>query len=1277
MKRITGKERLLKMAHGGVSPEKAKEILRDGTANGKPLTTKQKGYFGAIAGGNARKKFAKGGKAGDPNKPIIPKSGRPTTQDSLDLYNNALAVLDYYNKRGYKASEGKVGDSDPIEQMDRVAKGYREQDPRFVPIKGGKSARMPLPKSQFRREKNANQFYQRESIHGVLDTRSPMQLFDRRIKPTKNTFYENVNPKDPLYADMVGVYAYDPNEIMPSFMRPKGSTPSRPTPSKFKRPVQPEKPKPPRDLKPSTVRGIAQSEKPNVQANVQPRTVSNKSKFSATYRDPNQPDKQREIYFPTKKAWKDFMGTGALRATDTSENAADTEAHATGYKTGLYAEGGEVEATNGGSGYAMAGQLLPQVGNLLQTLLDKPSYTNQPIMNAQTARNMTRPVGYAYGGELDDVDDEQYNNWLKGMFQNQSQAEGEEEEAGEEYGFDEGEAGEEQGRFGFEDDDEEEDEYAGTEDEDEIHGEKGDENAYAHGGIYIKPSKRGTFTAAANKHGKSVQTFAAQVMANKENYSPAMVKKANFARNAAKWKHANGGVAQGGKGKGWWDKMMDNLEVPEKKLMKALTGKEQKPSDWLKSKGWNNRVLGFVADQALDPVNYIPLAGPAAKVKKGVNAGSAARRLYNATVKGANAAGAYNDATKKAMGGGAAQVDQPVKFAQGGWIKGAINPSHKGYCTPMTKSTCTPRRKALAKRFKKGGDLHKKAFGGFSAADMDGRREVGMYAFGSQAEVEHANNLLANTPNPTVYAHGGMNNAGGNASELQLLLYANGGVFADEAQREVELQRGVYANGGWIKKAVNPAHKGYCTPMTKSTCTPRRKALAKTFKKHHGFHANGGQAEIEVEGNEILEAPNGEMIQPQGPTHEQGGIPMSVPEGTKIYSDRLGLEGKTMQQRKKHRENTLKRMEKLMDRNPTDVFLKNSYERTKDIAETEDAQDVALMKVANDIYAPPERAWRQGGGKEQPAVTAAYGDVAQGDPWSDYLNSLMGSQQGAKVPFLPGTTPEDMSQLPSRGSALSKSARGVPQVDAPINVRTAEDIGLQTPSAASRYQTPSIPGDEGDGNAAGFTAGDYIGMGGNLFNAIAPIINTRNAARATKPERNRFKGFGREALEANQQAQTYAGKGQANARRNQSALFNSSAIRNRMGARDINTMRALDTVADMNRNKAVGDIDMSYTNQMAGLLAQQGQLANTRDQVVMSGEQARDEREAQNTDNYYSNMAENLTNFGNNIQGLGRNLNTSQGNRDNTALLEQMSEYFDFGRNKNGKLVLRNKRKKS
>ena len=66
-------------------------------------------------------------------------------------------------------------------------------------------------------------------------------------------------------------------------------------------------------------------------------------------------------------------------------------------------------------------------------------------------------------------------------------------------------------------------------------------NQFKDGGIYIKPSKRGTFTAAAKKRGMGVQEFASKVLANKEDYSPAMVKKANFAKNASKWKHADGG----------------------------------------------------------------------------------------------------------------------------------------------------------------------------------------------------------------------------------------------------------------------------------------------------------------------------------------------------------------------------------------------------------------------------------------------------------------------------------------------------------------------------------------------------------------------------------------------------------------------------------------------------------------------------------------------------------------------------------------------------------------
>lgn len=55
--------------------------------------------------------------------------------------------------------------------------------------------------------------------------------------------------------------------------------------------------------------------------------------------------------------------------------------------------------------------------------------------------------------------------------------------------------------------------------------------------IKIKDSKKGTFTKAAKEHNDTVQGFATKVLNNKDNYSTAMVKKAQFAKNAKKFNH--------------------------------------------------------------------------------------------------------------------------------------------------------------------------------------------------------------------------------------------------------------------------------------------------------------------------------------------------------------------------------------------------------------------------------------------------------------------------------------------------------------------------------------------------------------------------------------------------------------------------------------------------------------------------------------------------------------------------------------------------------------------
>lgn len=59
--------------------------------------------------------------------------------------------------------------------------------------------------------------------------------------------------------------------------------------------------------------------------------------------------------------------------------------------------------------------------------------------------------------------------------------------------------------------------------------------------IHIKKKNRGKFTASAKRAGKSVQEHARAVLRN-PNATPLQKKRANFARNAAKWKHQEGGI---------------------------------------------------------------------------------------------------------------------------------------------------------------------------------------------------------------------------------------------------------------------------------------------------------------------------------------------------------------------------------------------------------------------------------------------------------------------------------------------------------------------------------------------------------------------------------------------------------------------------------------------------------------------------------------------------------------------------------------------------------------
>ncbi len=81
---------------------------------------------------------------------------------------------------------------------------------------------------------------------------------------------------------------------------------------------------------------------------------------------------------------------------------------------------------------------------------------------------------------------------------------------------------------------------------------------FKNGGIYINPKNKGKFTLWAKSHGMSVQEAASHVMANKDKYSSTIVKRANFAKNASKFKHEMGGTIEYAEG-GVYD--LDDQEI--------------------------------------------------------------------------------------------------------------------------------------------------------------------------------------------------------------------------------------------------------------------------------------------------------------------------------------------------------------------------------------------------------------------------------------------------------------------------------------------------------------------------------------------------------------------------------------------------------------------------------------------------------------------------------------------------------------------------------------------
>jgi hypothetical protein len=194
-------------------------------------------------------------------------------------------------------------------------------------------------------------------------------------------------------------------------------------------------------------------------------------------------------------------------------------------------------------------------------------------------------------------------------------------------------------------------------------------------------------------------------------------------------------------------------------------------------------------------------------------------------------------------------------------------------------------------------------------------------------------------------------------------------------------------------------------------------------------------------------------------------------------------------------------------------------------------------------------------------------------------------------------------------------------------------------------------------NNLDYTRGDLMGMAGTLYGGLGPMMGTMMNRMMTPAEVNTYTEYGAEGLRAMQEAQALAAINRDKQLGDIKLGEEAGRQRGRNSARGVNTLRALDIASDMGANQAQGQAYNSYAQQMMQMLGQKAQMENQQDQVIMSGEERKRERELQNLDNFYTNMVENMTNQATLMQKQGKDMNTAKYNKDVLSLSRYYSKY--------------------
>jgi hypothetical protein len=342
-----------------------------------------------------------------------------------------------------------------------------------------------------------------------------------------------------------------------------------------------------------------------------------------------------------------------------------------------------------------------------------------------------------------------------------------------------------------------------------------------------------------------------------------------------------------------------------------------------------------------------------------------------------------------------------------------------------------------------------------------------------------------------------------------------------------------------------------------------------------------------------------------------------------VFSDMLTKHGETMAERKLNREKKLSKLQRLLEKKPSDRLLKNSLKRVATTNEKEEAEDMAIQ--------------------EQMTAMAQMLNKAEG--------FLFGTGEDGIDPLNSGQyMKNDMDDLGT--NPFNSAATGTGGSPDPVDVSMEmSDIGTLDGENVDKEPFNILETVSG---------GDVLGIAGN-FHAMNKLKkNTLNSRATDTPNVNAYKEFGKDGIEEMDAAEDYLKTAQDVTKNEikQNAAANKRS--GRIGARGMATQRANDLAVEQGANDAMGKASAQFAQQMMQMMSRKAQMEMMQDRMVMQGEDQRDMRDRADKDAHYSNMAQDIASYSTGLQQTGKDVNQIAQNELIMKMMAQISPYFNM-----------------